>query len=117
MYGGKLSRPLRKFCKVLRTSPLLLSAALLICAGSRVSKSQVPEDPVSSTVDSDHDGLSDTLEQSLLVQFVPDFEIGREDCSGVPGEFVAGVNRPVLKAENGTIYGQVFPTKGLSENK
>jgi hypothetical protein len=64
-----------------------------------------------SLADSDHDGLSDALEQTLLLQFVPNFMIGRNDCSSVPGEFKSGTNTPLLKAENGTIYGQVFPVK------
>ncbi|MDW5265586.1 MULTISPECIES: hypothetical protein [Acidobacteriaceae] len=66
----------------------------------------------SSQIDSDHDGLSDALEQSLLVQFAPTFMIGRHDCSDVPAEFRPGSVRPIVKAENRTIYGEVFPAKG-----
>ncbi|HTF63373.1 MAG TPA: hypothetical protein VK638_11765, partial [Edaphobacter sp.] len=66
-------------------------------------------------VDSDHDGMSDTLEQALLVQFVPKFMIDQHDCSNVPAEFQADKKTPELKAENGTIYGQVFPAKTLTD--
>ena len=63
-------------------------------------------------VDSDADGLSDALEQRLLIQFEPTFMTGRQDCSNVPAEFEPGVKTPAVKSENGTIYGQVFPAKG-----
>jgi hypothetical protein len=63
-------------------------------------------------IDSDHDGLSDALEQSLLVQFAPTFMIGRHDCSDVPAEFRPDSIRPIVKSENKTIYGEVFPAKG-----
>jgi hypothetical protein len=69
---------------------------------------------VSSQLDSDHDGLSDALEQSLLVQFAPTFMIGRHDCSDVPAEFRPDSIKPVVKSENRTIYGEVFPAKGSS---
>ena len=61
--------------------------------------------------DSDQDGLSDALEQSLLEQFSPTFMIAEHDCSGIPGRFLPGSIKPVVVAEDGTIYGQVFPAK------
>lgn len=64
--------------------------------------------------DSDGDGLPDALEQALLVQFVPQFMVGQQDCSDVPSEFEADVKKPKVKAQNGTIYGQVFPAKGAA---
>ena len=64
-----------------------------------------------SRADSDHDGLSDGLEQDLLLQFLPTFMIASQDCSRLPAEFRAGVEDPEIKAENGTIYGQAFPAK------
>jgi hypothetical protein len=76
----------------------------------------------SGRLDSDGDGLSDALEQALMVQFVPTFMIGRQDCSGVPSEFQADSVRPIAMAESGTlgavgtvgtIYGEVFPAKGF----
>jgi hypothetical protein len=58
--------------------------------------------------DQDHDGLSDTFEQTLLQQFTPVFHVGGSDCAGLPAEFTPGSEQPVALAENGTIYGQVF---------
>lgn len=59
--------------------------------------------------DSDRDGLSDELEQRLLIQFLPQFMIGRSDCAGSPAEFRTGIAMPEALKENGAIYGQVFP--------
>jgi hypothetical protein len=61
-------------------------------------------------IDSDHDGISDDLEQSLLVQFAPKFLVGSHDCSNIPAEFQPDNSTPLVKSENGTIYGQVFPS-------
>ena len=62
--------------------------------------------------DSDHDGLSDSLEHSLLVQFKPHFLVSANDCAGQPAQFAAFLTKPVVQAENGTIYGQAFPRPG-----
>lgn len=62
-------------------------------------------------VDSDHDGMSDDEEQALLEQFRPTFMIGSQDCSAIPAEFRPGIAIPTVEAENGTIYGQVFPAR------
>lgn len=86
-----------------------LALSLFVSAG--VLPAQRHETPASSQLDSDHDGLSDALEQSLLVQFAPTFMIGRHDCSDVPAEFRTDSVKPVVKLENRTIYGQVFPVK------
>src|SRR5690348_15438721 len=67
-----------------------------------------------TAADSDGDGLPDTLEQALLAQFAPRFMVGQGDCSDEPSEFKAGVKRPTPQAQNGTIYGQVFPAKGAA---
>lgn len=74
---------------------------------------QTPPSPptIDSDRDSDLDGLSDDLEQSLLVQFAPKFLVGAHDCSNIPAEFQPGNSTPLVKSENGTIYGQVFPAK------
>jgi len=66
---------------------------------------------VQSHVDSDHDRMSDALEQPLLVQFVPSFMVERQDYSNTPAEFRPDISTPEVKAENGTIYGQVFRAK------
>jgi hypothetical protein len=83
------------------------NAQLLAPAQSPPSESS-PQ-PASPAVDSDHDGISDDLEQSLLVQFAPKFLVGSHDCSNIPAEFQPGDSTPLVKSENGTIYGQVFP--------
>ena len=59
--------------------------------------------------DSDRDGLSDALEDALLTQFVPRFQVSARDCSVRPAEFVPLQTRPIVEIENGTIYGQAFP--------
>lgn len=69
-----------------------------------------------SRQDSDGDGLSDALEQELLVQFAPTFLIARHDCSGSPAEFRRDVMEPEPLAANGTVYGQVFPVKTAPES-
>src|ERR1700748_814626 len=52
-------------------------------------------------VDSDGDGISDELEQSLLTQFAPSFMIEKKDWSDVPSELMPGVVMPVgAGAEN-----------------
>jgi hypothetical protein len=62
-------------------------------------------------LDSDHDRLSDELEQALLIQFAPTFMIGRQDCSDIPALFMSDTEKPIVLEENGTIYGQVFPSR------
>jgi hypothetical protein len=60
-------------------------------------------------LDSDHDGLADDLEQTLLEKFQPVLMVSATDCAGIPAEFAANQLSPVVAAKNGTIYGQVFP--------
>ena len=66
-------------------------------------------------LDSDHDGLADRQEMSLLAQFEPRFLISRDDCSSQPAEFTAFAEKPIVVADNGTIYGQAFPRPGHAE--
>lgn len=78
----------------------------------------VPQhDAQDTSTDSDHDGLSDELEEALLAKFKPVFMVSRADCSGVPAEFAPENRSPVVRTEDGTIYGQVFPgnSKGGTE--
>ena len=67
-------------------------------------------------VDTDRDGLSDALEQRLLDQFAPRFFVAEHDCSGSPAAFKPEVRVPEVEAEDGTIYGQVFPAKDVSDD-
>ncbi len=64
--------------------------------------------------DSDHDGLSDELEQALLKQFAPAFMVSPNDCSNAPASFTANKPEPIVQAEDSTIYGQVSPVKADS---
>jgi hypothetical protein len=89
--------------------PCIAALCLLQIAGG--SQAQSHEHAISSQADSDGDGLSDALEQSLLDQFAPAFMIGRNDCSTMPSEFWPDSSESIVKAENGSIYGQVFPAK------
>ncbi|MGA2907687.1 MAG: hypothetical protein ABSE36_08310 [Terracidiphilus sp.] len=100
--------------------PLLLSGSAVLALslaalaprsfGQSLPAQQSPQPPPLA-IDSDHDGISDDLEQSLLVQFAPKFLVGSDDCSNIPAEFQPGIPAPLVESENGTIYGQVFPAK------
>lgn len=64
--------------------------------------------PTADARDLDHDGIADSLEQSLLEKFRPRFLISTRDCASQPAEFVTGALEPVIAARNGAVYGQVF---------
>ncbi len=84
-------------------------SALLIM-GSCTLIAQTPGD--ATPLDSDKDGLTDGVEQSLLEQFRPRFMISGKDCSGKPAEFTPSLKKPVVATDNGIIYGQAFPSAG-----
>ena len=85
--------------------PWLLAAIFLsvITVGSPAQ-----EQPGVAQVDSDQDGMSDALEQALLVQFRPTSMVGQQDCSSGPAEFRPGVHKPPAGIRQRPIYGQVF---------
>jgi len=83
---------------------VIWALVFVLCAISPASVS-------AQDVDSDHDGLSDHSEQALLDQFVPTLIVARRDCSNVPAEFFPDTPAPLVLEENGTIYGQAFPSK------
>ena len=93
---------------------VLLAGMLLTASCCGVTRAQGGERLAGVGLDSDGDGLSDALEQRLLEQFSPKFQIGRAECSDAPAEFWRGLPEPKVQAENGTIYGQVFPAPGGS---
>jgi hypothetical protein len=92
---------------------LCLSAALLIVlrADQKANAAATNDRFVSISHDSDQDGLSDEVEQSLLEQFAPKFIVSSQDCSNMPAEFISRGSEPIVQRENGTIYGQVFPAR------
>jgi hypothetical protein len=92
---------------------LCLGAILSTVWGAHLSAQPVasPYGAQQMSIDSDHDGLSDELEQALLTQFKPVFMVSQADCSGVPAEFTPENRNPVVQSEDATIYGQVFPGK------
>jgi hypothetical protein len=93
---------------------LLCSSAILLTAlGAHVGAQPVASqhDGQQASIDSDHDGLSDDLEQTLLTQFKPVLMVSKGDCSDVPAEFTPESRNPIVLAEDATIYGQVFPEK------
>lgn len=103
-------RPLGKKMLCYGTTSLLLVMAPL---GAQQPKNE-PQFLTHSDhdgTDSDHDGLSDALEQQLLDQFAPKFMVAEHDCSITPAEFEPEVQKPEVRADNGAIYGQVFPAK------
>lgn len=90
---------------------LLWIAVLCLLPASRLMAQQHARSSALSQLDSDGDGLSDALEQSLLRQFAPAFMVGVKDCSDLPAEFRPGSRTPLVKVEDGTIYGEVFPSQ------
>ena len=98
------------------SASLFFIIALLTSTVSRNAAAQEPEQKAQFAIDSDHDGMSDALEQALLIQFAPTFMVARHDCSEIAAEFAPDMETPTVKAENGTIYGQVFPAKSSSDD-
>ena len=93
-----------------RSNGQSLPPAQSLPSDSSPQTAQSPQ-PAPPAIDSDHDGISDDLEQALLLQFAPKFLVGSHDCSNIPAEFQSGDSTPLVESENGTIYGQVFPAK------
>ncbi len=96
----------------MRSPRTLLALVASIVLLSPLAAAQIPAP--SPSLDSDHDGLSDAMEQALLRQFAPAFMVARVDCAGLPSEFHPDLPDPTVAAVNGTIYGQVTPTKTRS---
>lgn len=90
----------------------LLAAGMLFFAISiATAQGNTPD----AAVDSDHDGLSDALENALLAQFAPQFMVSSNDCSVRPAEIVPLLAKPTVQEENGAIYGQAFPRRGHAD--
>jgi hypothetical protein len=85
---------------------LLFAAALLINTAPRRSPA------TTQNIDSDRDGISDEQEQMLLERFRPAFMISKNDCAVETSRFEPNHEPPKALAQDGTIYGQVFPVSG-----
>lgn len=94
---------------------LCIGVAGLLLTMAPLYSQQIAKEPALQT-DSDGDGLSDVLEQRLLDQFAPKFMYGEHDCSVSPAEFEPETQTPRARADNGTIYGQVFPAKSAADH-
>ncbi len=109
-----LAKPACRIAYHLGMGRLLFSSAILLTVLAAQSSAQAvasQHGDQHTAIDSDHDGLSDDLEQALLNQFKPVFMVSVKDCSDVPAEFMSGDRNPMVRAEDATIYGQVFPEK------
>ena len=95
----------------LRKRALLAGSVSFLLAGSPLGAQQQLTVATGVQTDSDQDGFSDALEQQLLNQFTPRFMVGQHDCSISPALFEPEMQTPTVQADNGTIYGQVFPVK------
>ena len=98
-----------------RIALLLFVIAFLASTAPRLGTAQDSVQQPRAAIDSDQDGMSDALEQALLVQFAPRFMIDRHDCSQLPAEFEPDLASPTVKGEDGTIYGQVFPRRSSGD--
>ena len=95
----------------------LFAGTVFVCLFAVPLRAQQPRTPEAGLqIDSDHDGLSDALEQQLLTQFMPRFVVGAHDCSVRPAEFKPELETPEVEADNGTIYGQAFPARDATDH-
>jgi hypothetical protein len=61
--------------------------------------------------DVDRDGISDQLEQQLLDRFAPTLLLARGECDSAPASFEPFRSEPLVRAKDGTLYGQAFPSQ------
>jgi hypothetical protein len=90
--------------RIARLTVLAIAGMAFGDGGLRAAWADAP-----AVVDSDHDGLSDALEQELLVRFVPSFQVDPQDCAGRPAFFSPDLIEPVVAIEDGTIYAEATP--------
>ena len=96
--------------RVARLFPILLSCFVAACAACTALDAATQ--PVNAAaIDSDHDGISDDIEQELLQRFLPSFWVDNSDCAGEPAQFRPALRDPVVASEDATIYGQATPRK------
>ncbi len=90
-----------------------LIAAVLLAGCASFAMAQATAAGVTA-IDSDGDGISDALENTLLERFQPTVMTGAADCSTLPAQFLPNTSKPYALADDGTIYGQVFEGKSYS---
>jgi hypothetical protein len=98
---------------VITAAAFLLTGTATPAVAGATQPQQLTESAASA--DSDGDGLSDVLEQTLLERFAPTFLVSRRDCANVPALFVSSQTKPVVQTENSTIYGQASPRRSDGE--
>ncbi len=84
---------------------LALALSFGVCASAVGQTAGVP---VPARADLDRDGIPDSVEQSLLERFLPNFLVSAADCDVAPSLFLGGAIDPVGLQQDGTIYGQAF---------
>ena len=102
------SRVTRNSFALFARGTTVLFALLVLITSTVQSHAQIPD---AHAFDSDHDGISDEVEEALLAKFLPTFMVSSHDCSTQPAQFSPQAKSPTVVADDGTIYGQVFPRK------
>ena len=72
---------------------------------------------LAGTADLDRDGVSDTLEQTLIEQFRPRFLVDTRECAHAPAEFEAFSVESRVRAHNAAIYARVSPSTLLGHDE
>ena len=85
----------------------------ILIAAAIVTAAALP----ASAQDLDRDGLDDAVEQRLIEQFVPTFLLSADECDGVPASFQSGSLTPKVASQNGTIYAQATPARGVDPSR
>jgi hypothetical protein len=88
-----------------------LSVGFVFLLSANIFCESTPKVPL----DSDHDGISDSVEDALLTRFAPQFMVSPDDCSKAPALFVPSQSKPAVEDDDGTIYGQAFPQENRVE--
>lgn len=94
-----------------------IALAFLLFSAVPVFAQATPAETGPGAADTDRDGLSDALEQQLLQQFVPVFMVSAGDCSALPARFRPSLVVPTVAADDGTIYGQAFPSRDAASGR
>jgi hypothetical protein len=103
---------LRSTLLSVKTQYILIALFVFLFSLLAASPLHAIDKAVSATAqDSDRDGLADSLEAALLARFSPVFLVSSTDCSVMPARFAPQISIPTVMEDDGTIYGQAFPSK------